>query len=188
MKTHAVRLLAVVLPAVLASAAAIAADPAPANPSTEEQPKVYTNADLERMFGPPTPSEPKKQSPEEAGRDQQFVEAFLEREHRQLQAEQEQALKRQAMEQQAPPVAQDSYGMGYAPYSGWWGGGWTGGANGGGGNHGRPKQTPYFSPYAPKPGQPGWNELVLSHMGGGTTNQGHGSGSQPKPHHGRGGR
>lgn len=189
MRTRAVRLLAVVVPAVLVAAAALAADPKPADPSAEEPVKVYTNADLERMFGPPAPSEPKKQSAEEAARDQKFLEAFFEREHKLIQADQEMAMRRRAMDQQSEPPAQESYTMGYAPYYGWWDGGyWQGGDQGGGHggrNHDRPRPTPYFSPYAPKPGQPGWNELVLSHPWKSPVHPRSGSNSGPQPGKGR---
>lgn len=188
MKEQAARRALVTLAALFALGSGWAADPKPADPAPEEKPKLYTTADLERMFGPSAPSEPKKADPEQATRDQKFVEAFLERQHQQIQADQQQAMQRLAMEQVAQPPAEDSYTMGYAPYYGWWGGDRQGGGHGSG-NHGRPKPTPYFSPYAPKPGQPGWNEMVQSRAPGGKAAGKGGSGSQPKAQpHGHGGR
>ncbi len=85
-----------------------------------EAPKVWTNEDLERLFGPSDASRPVSVDPELAARDHAFVERFLERQYRLLAAEKDRELRREEVRATAEP--EPEYSLGYAPWVGalWW--------------------------------------------------------------------
>jgi hypothetical protein len=99
----------------LVVAALVAAGPAAAG----ETPKVWTNEDLERLFGPSEASGPVAVDPERASRDQAFVEQFLERHYRLLEADKERDLRRE--EARTVAAEEPEYSLAYAPWAGgWW--------------------------------------------------------------------
>lgn len=85
-----------------------------------ETPKVWTNEDLERLFGPSDAAHPVAVDPDRAARDQAFVEQFLERHYRLLEADRERDLRREEARLTAP--AEPDYSLAYAPWvgAGWW--------------------------------------------------------------------
>lgn len=84
-----------------------------------EAPKVWTNEDLERLFGPSEPSGPVVVDPEQAARDHAFVEHFLERHYRLLEAEKERDLRRE--EARATAIDEPESSLAFAPWAGtWW--------------------------------------------------------------------
>lgn len=84
-----------------------------------ETPKVWTNEDLERLFGPSEASRPVTVDSEQAARDHAFVERFLDRHYRLLEAEKERDLRKEEVRATAEP--EPEYTLGYAPWAGsWW--------------------------------------------------------------------
>lgn len=100
---------------VLAATAAFAAD-APA-PSSDVDPHVYTNADLERMFGPPTPSTGMPTSTEETAATQAFIERFLERHYGQLRDDKDRDLLR-GLTATPEPAQEPRYRLLFPPWTG----------------------------------------------------------------------
>jgi hypothetical protein len=99
-----------ILPTIVAASVLLAGT------ASAEAPKVWTKEDLERRFGPSEVSRPVAVDPEGAARDRAFVEAFLERHDRILQAEREYAMRREAAREEAAPPERE-YSLGYAPWS-----------------------------------------------------------------------
>ncbi len=180
MRNRCLRLGAAATAVALAAAFAAAAE--------TEAPRLYTNADIERLFGPPKPSTAPAPTPaqdaQSAARDAQdraFLSSFLDREYRQIADEQERAARQRGIDEASRYAPSESYELPWAYGLGWYGNGaWGRVPPRGGGPSGR--MSPY-SPYAPKPGQPGWNERVIQEHRAITSGAtGHGGGAHPAPH------
>ena len=91
--------------------------------AAEDEVPLYTNADLDRMFGKSEPSAPSRVPSTTAEEDWGRVESFLDREYARLDADRKYELERRALREE-PPRA-DYYagyavwGLGY-PASTWW--------------------------------------------------------------------
>jgi hypothetical protein len=106
--------------AALVLALAVASGPARA---ADEEVPLYTNADLDRMFGKSEPTAPSGPPSTTAEQDWHRVESFLDREYARLDAERKYELERRAL-REAPPQADyyngyAAWGLGY-PASTWW--------------------------------------------------------------------
>jgi hypothetical protein len=89
--------------------------------SAETPPKVWTNEDLDRMFGPSAPSVEPRGDAETGADEWHAVEAFLERRYRWIEQEKQRDLQREQIRAAYPP-REPRLTLGLVPGfgSGWW--------------------------------------------------------------------
>lgn len=87
----------------------------------ETPPKVWTNEDLERMFGPSEPTPEIVNAPGDGTAQWDAVESFLERQYRRIEQEKDRELKRDEIRAAYAPQ-EPTYALGVAPLvgTGWW--------------------------------------------------------------------
>jgi hypothetical protein len=87
----------------------------------DNEPKVWTKEDLERMFGPSDPGLTLGQAVSDPAAERAFVESFLDRQYRRIDEEKQRELRREEIEA-VYPEREPRYTLGLAPRlgCGWW--------------------------------------------------------------------